>query len=104
MLKFKYCYCSLKEFLRKRKKSRIIQDIKRKERWGMKCCFYCVVNQKVKNKRWDENKIFVVNGCVFLVKNVLRSLKGIGKVGLFIKGDIFFWQVQFVVFFGIMFC
>lgn len=29
----------------------------------------------------------VVNGCVFLAKNSLRSLKGTGNVGLFIKGD-----------------
>lgn len=34
-----------------------------------------------------ENKISVVNGCVFLAKSALRSLKATGNVRLFIQGD-----------------
>lgn len=43
---------------------------------------------KKKKKLTEENKISIVNGCVFLAKNALRSLKGTGNVGLFTKGDI----------------
>lgn len=69
MLKSKYCYCSLKESLRI--KCYTIWDVKRKECWGAECYFYYVVNQKVKHKRQEENKISVVNGCVFLAKKML---------------------------------